>query len=308
MFDMGFLPDIRRILRSLPTNRQTLLFSATMPPDIRSLATEALRNPATIQIGQIAPAETVTHALYPVPLHLKLSLMLDLLPPAGSGSVLIFTGTKHRAKRIGEKLSQLGYRATSLQGNLSQNRRQQALDGFRDGQYQIMVATDIAARGIDISLVKLVINFDMPTTAEAYTHRIGRTGRAERTGEAISLVTHEDESMVRAIERLIGRTIERRTLAGFDYTMPATTPALPVVAHREAHQPLQRHGKRPNQPARNESVQRATNGKPAVAQPEQPGRPAPARPAQAAPRAAQPAAPLPAARATSPDRRNRRSS
>ncbi|HWQ13359.1 MAG TPA: DEAD/DEAH box helicase, partial [Roseiflexaceae bacterium] len=217
MFDMGFLPDVRRILRSVPARRQTLLFSATMPADIRALAHEALRDPVTVQIGQIAPAETVSHALYPVPPHLKTKLLLDWLQRTETRSVLIFTGTKYRAKRLGEKLEQLGYRATSLQGNLSQNRRQAALDGFRDGEYTIMVATDIAARGIDVSRVSHVINYDMPTTAEAYTHRIGRTGRATRTGEAMSFVTGEDEAMVRAIERLIGRRIERRTLEGFDY-------------------------------------------------------------------------------------------
>jgi ATP-dependent RNA helicase RhlE len=221
MFDMGFLPDVRRILRQVPARRQTLLFSATMPDDIRALAHEALRDPVTVQIGQIAPAETVTHALYPVPQHLKTPLLLDWLKRTEPRSVLIFTGTKYRARRLGEKLEQLGYRATSLQGNLSQNRRQAALDGFRDGQYTIMVATDIAARGIDVSRVSHVINYDMPTTAEAYTHRIGRTGRATRTGEAMSFVTGEDDAMVRAVERLIGTRIARRRLEGFDYSLPA---------------------------------------------------------------------------------------
>jgi ATP-dependent RNA helicase RhlE len=221
MFDMGFLPDVRRILRAVPARRQTLLFSATMPEDIRGLAGEALRDPVTVQIGRIEPAKTVSHALYPVAQHLKTALLLELLERAGDGSVLIFTGTKYRAKRIGEKLEQLGMRATSLQGNLSQNRRQAALDGFRDGAYKIMVATDIAARGIDVSRVSLVINYDMPTTAEAYTHRIGRTGRAERSGEAISLVTAEDDAMVREIERMIGTRIERRRQPGFDYDVPA---------------------------------------------------------------------------------------
>jgi ATP-dependent RNA helicase RhlE len=255
MFDMGFLPDVRRILRAVPAKRQTLLFSATMPEDIRSLAGEALRDPITVQIGRIEPAKTVSHALYPVAQHLKTNLLLELLPRAGDGSVLIFTGTKYRAKRIGEKLEQLGLRATSLQGNLSQNRRQAALDGFRDGAFQIMVATDIAARGIDVTRVALVINYDMPTTAEAYTHRIGRTGRAERSGEAISLVTAEDDGMVRAIERMIGTKIERRRHSGFDYDVPA--PRKDVEFARPPREPQRRRepapqqtAQRPAQPAR----------------------------------------------------------
>jgi len=146
MFDMGFLPDIRRILKQLPQQRQTLLFSATMPPEIRGLAADILRNPVTVQVDTVAPAATVTHALYPVPQHLKTGLLMELLQHTDTESVLIFTRTKHRAKRVGEQLEKAGYKAASLQGNLSQNRRQAAMDGFRDGTYQILVATDIAAR------------------------------------------------------------------------------------------------------------------------------------------------------------------
>jgi ATP-dependent RNA helicase RhlE len=218
MFDMGFLPDVRRIVRAVPEQRQTLLFSATMPDDIRRLAGEVLKDPTTVQIGQPAPAETVSHALYPVPQHLKTAFLKALLPTLGAGSVLIFTKTKHRAKRVAEQLCTAGFRATSLQGNLSQNKRQAALDGFRSGEHQIMVATDIAARGIDVLSISHVINYDMPDTPEAYTHRIGRTGRAERTGEAYTLVTSEDDADIRAVERLLSQRIERRTLAGFDYT------------------------------------------------------------------------------------------
>jgi len=217
MFDMGFLPDVRRIVRAVPDRRQTLLFSATMPDDIRSLAAEVLTNPLTVQVGHAAPAETVSHALYPVPQHLKTALLKTLLPTLGQGSVLVFTKTKHRAKRVAEQLVAAGFRATALQGNLSQNKRQAALDGFREGAYQIMVATDIAARGIDVLSISHVINYDMPDTPEAYTHRIGRTGRAERTGEAYTLVTSDDEADVRAVERLLGSRLERRTLSGFDY-------------------------------------------------------------------------------------------
>jgi ATP-dependent RNA helicase RhlE len=221
MFDMGFLPDIRRILKHLPAARQTLLFSATMPDDIRHLAHEVLREPVTVQVDRVAAATTVAHALYPVEQHLKTALLLELLRHTDTESVLIFTRTKHRAKRVGEQLEKAGYRAASLQGNLSQNRRQAALDGFRDGTYQILVATDIAARGIDVSTISHVINYDMPDTVEAYTHRIGRTGRAARTGDAFTLVTREDEPLVRAIERALATRLERRKVTGIDYAAPA---------------------------------------------------------------------------------------
>ncbi len=217
MFDMGFLPDIRRILKHLPKKRQSLLFSATMPAEIRRLAGEILRDPTTVQIGITAPADTVRHALYPVAPHLKTALLIKLLGKTAANSVLVFTRTKHRAKSLGKKLTGAGYRSTSLQGNLSQNRRQAALEGFRNGTFQVLVATDIAARGIDVTRVSHVINYDVPSTPEAYIHRIGRTGRATRSGEAFTLITGEDKNMVRAINRLIGTSIERRTLADFDY-------------------------------------------------------------------------------------------
>ncbi len=221
MFDMGFFPDIRRILKHLPAKRQTLLFSATMPAEIRHLAHEVLHDAVTVQVGTTAPAETVSHALYPVAQHLKTSLLRELLKQTATGSVLIFTRTKHRAKRLGQQLAQYGYRATSLQGNLSQNQRQKALEGFREGTFQVLVATDIAARGIDVSQVSHVINYDMPSTAEAYIHRIGRTGRATRKGEAFSFTTSEDRGMVRAIERLLKSTIAQHTLDNFDYKAAA---------------------------------------------------------------------------------------
>jgi ATP-dependent RNA helicase RhlE len=220
MFDMGFLPDIRRILKHLPTQRQTLLFSATMPDDIRRLANDILVKPVTVQAGSTAPPVTVTHALYPVGQHLKTPLLLELLRHTDTESVLIFTRTKHRAKRLGEQLEKAGYKAASLQGNLSQNRRQAALDGFRDGTFQILVATDIAARGIDVSQISHVVNYDIPDTAEAYIHRIGRTGRAARSGDAFTLITDEDTIMVRTIEKKLASSLERRTVEGFDYTVP----------------------------------------------------------------------------------------
>lgn len=221
MFDMGFFPDIRRILGHLPKKRQTLLFSATMPADIKQLAREILIDPATVQVGATAPPVSVSHALYPVPQHLKTPLLLDLLRQTTAESVLIFTRTKHRAKRVGEQLAKAGYRAASLQGNLSQNRRQAALDGFRDGTFQILVATDIAARGIDVTQVSHVVNYDIPGTAETYIHRIGRTGRAAKTGDAFTLVTTDDNAMIRTIERALKAELERRMLKGFDYDIPA---------------------------------------------------------------------------------------
>lgn len=238
MFDMGFLPDVRKIIKHVPAKRQTLLFSATMPEDIRRLAHEILRTPLTVEVGHAAPANTVSHALYPVDQHLKTALLLELLRNTDTESVLIFTRTKHRAKRLGQQLEKAGYRAASLQGNLSQNRRQEALDGFRNGSYQILVATDIAARGIDVSSISHVINYDMPDTADAYTHRIGRTGRAAKTGDAFTFITYEDEDMVASIERLLREKVERRTLKGFDYKKSA--PARDAEFARPQREPRNR--------------------------------------------------------------------
>jgi ATP-dependent RNA helicase RhlE len=217
MFDMGFLPDIRRIVSHLPVRRQTLFFSATMPDDIRVLANEMLRDPATVQIGLMAPAETVAHAIYPVPDGLKKQLLLALLPELPGGRILVFTRTKHRARSLALDLQHRDYRVAALQGNMAQNRRQEAIAGFRSGKYDILVATDIAARGIDVADISHVVNYDMPDTVDAYTHRIGRTGRAERNGDAFTFVLPEDEPMVRDIEKVLGTPIERRRLAGFDY-------------------------------------------------------------------------------------------
>lgn len=238
MFDMGFLPAIRRLLTHLPKERQTLLFSATMPAEIRHLANEVLKNPQTVQVDTVAPATTVSHALYPVEPHLKTALVIELLKHTDTESVLIFTRTKHRAKRLDEQLSKLGYKAASLQGNLSQNRRQAALDGFRDGSVQILVATDIASRGIDVSNISHVINYDIPATTDAYIHRIGRTGRAARTGDAFTLVAREDMIIVRSIERVLGSTIERRSIEGFDYNVAA--PKKDVEFARPPRPPQQR--------------------------------------------------------------------
>jgi ATP-dependent RNA helicase RhlE len=216
MFDMGFLPSIRKILAALPVQRQTLLFSATMPTEIRSLSTDILRNPVTVEIGDSRPVETVSHAIYPVDATRKTEMLMELLHGVGGGQVLVFTRTKHRAKRVAEQLSKAGLAATSLQGNLSQSQRQTAMDGFRRGSVRVLVATDIASRGIDVSQISHVINYDLPDTAEAYTHRIGRTGRMTNLGTALSLVTQDDLPMLRTIERLLRSTLERRNLAGFE--------------------------------------------------------------------------------------------
>jgi ATP-dependent RNA helicase RhlE len=222
MFDMGFLPDIRSILRCVLQERQTLLFSATMPDDIRRLVHDILHEPVTVQIGRTVPATTVSHALYPVKQHLKTALLMELLRRTEAESVLVFTRTKHRAERVAQQLKRTGYNATSLQGNMSQYGRQAALDGFRAGSFKILVATDIAARGIDVLSISHVINYDMPGSTDAYTHRIGRTGRVDKTGDAFTLVTTEDTAMVQALEQILNTKLERRTLQGFDYTMPAS--------------------------------------------------------------------------------------
>ncbi len=217
MFDMGFLPDIRRLLRALPSERQSLLFSATMPSDVRHLVDETLTNPLTVEVERPVVANTVDHRLYPVPMHLKIDLLEALLKRWDARRVLVFTRTKHRAKRLAEQLDRRGFFTANIQGNLSQNKRQQALEGFKRGDFHVLVATDIAARGIDISMVSHVVNFDVPDTEDAYTHRIGRTGRAEHEGDAVTFVTREDADMIRRIERRLAAPIPREQLEGFAY-------------------------------------------------------------------------------------------
>lgn len=221
MFDMGFLPDIRNILACILHQHQTLLFSATMPAGIRRLIREILHDPVTVQIDRVLPAKTVSHALYPVQQHLKTSLLKEILNNTKTDSVLIFTRTKHRAERVAQQLEKAGYRVTSLQGNLSQDRRQAALAGFRKGSIKILVATDIAARGIDVLSISHVINYDMPESTDDYIHRIGRTGRVDSSGEALTFVTKADAGKIRALEQLLDAPLERMTLQGFDYTRPA---------------------------------------------------------------------------------------
>ena len=233
MLDMGFLPDVKRILSLLPARRQTMLFSATFPPEIEQLAAKTLTHPQRIAIGLHAPVQTVTHALFPVPQHLKTALLLTLLRRTDTESVLIFTRTKHRAEKLARQIGLAGFRATSLHSNRTQGQRQTALNGFKDGRYQIMVATDIAARGLDVENISHVINFDMPDTADAYIHRIGRTGRMERTGDAFTLVTTEDGELVRTLEKIMGKPLPRRTMDDFDYK--AAPPPKPVIPFRKPH-------------------------------------------------------------------------
>jgi ATP-dependent RNA helicase RhlE len=221
MFDMGFLPDIRKIVKCLMKPHQTLLFSATMPEDIRRLVQEVLHDPLTVQIGISAPVESVAHALFPVQPHLKIALLKEILRTTETDSVLVFMRTKHRVERVAQQLSRAGYKVACLQGDMTQYKRQEALDGFRDGSLKILVATDIAARGLDILSISHVINFDMPDTTDAYIHRIGRTGRVNNTGEAFTLVTAEDKQMIKALERIFNKPIEQRKLPGFNYTAEA---------------------------------------------------------------------------------------
>ena len=239
MFDMGFLPDVKRIIKAVPAQRQTMLFSATFPAEVELLAAQSLTDPQRISMGLSRPAHTVTHALYPVPAHLKSALLLKLLKQTATESVLVFTRTKHRAEKLARQIAHAGHRVTSLHSNRTQGQREQALSGFKSGHFRVMVATDIAARGLDVESISHVVNFDMPDTADAYIHRIGRTGRAQRTGDAFTLVTPEDNDLIRTLERIMGKPLERKTLPDFDYSPPA-----PPRSGHERHE-----GNRPPRPA-----------------------------------------------------------
>jgi ATP-dependent RNA helicase RhlE len=255
MLDMGFLPDVKKILQHIPAKRQTMLFSATFPGEIERLASQTLFHPQRIAIGLSRPAQTVSHALYPVPQHLKSALLIALLKKTDTASVLVFTRTKHRAHKLARQIDNAGFRVTSLHSDRTQGQRQAALSGFRSGHFQVMVATDIAARGLDVDSISHVINFDMPDTADAYIHRIGRTGRVERAGDAFTMITPEDREMVRTLEKIVGKPIPKMQLEGFDYSAPPTTPTSPIrpperfkvhnkpadqtSGHHRAHQRLQ---------------------------------------------------------------------
>ena len=218
MLDMGFLPDVRRILRHLPAQRQTLFFSATLPPPIVALSKEMLRDPVRVNIDRVAePAVGITHAVYLARKDVKSDLLLELLNRGSIRSVLVFTRTKHRANRLAKFLQRSGVACERIHGNRSQNQRTEALAGFKSGQFQVLVATDIAARGIDVEALSHVINFDVPDVAESYIHRVGRTARAEMTGDAFTFVSADEEPAFRDIERSLGKRLPRLRLDGFDY-------------------------------------------------------------------------------------------
>jgi ATP-dependent RNA helicase RhlE len=222
MLDMGFLPDIRRIVRSLPQKRQTLLFSATLSKEIEAVTHEFLRAPKLVQIGRRAnPAETVTQLVYEIPKHLKSALLVHLLREPTMDMVLVFSRMKHSADRIARHLEGCGIRTATLHSNRSQNQRLRALKDFKSGVVRVLVATDIAARGIDVDGISHVVNYDFPMHPEDYVHRIGRTGRAHAVGDAISFVTHEDQGELRSLERFIGRGIVRKRAEGFNYSAAA---------------------------------------------------------------------------------------
>ncbi|MGI8819271.1 MAG: DEAD/DEAH box helicase [Chthoniobacterales bacterium] len=222
MLDMGFLPDVRRIVEQVSTDRQTLLFSATLPPEIDRLAAWVLRDPVVVEIGaNRSPAETVTHAVYPVAAEQKFDLLMALLERTTFDSVLIFSRTKHGADKIAVRLKQGKHSVAVLHSNRTQRERVEALEGFKSGKYEIMVATDIAARGIDIAGISHVINYDVPEHSEDYVHRIGRTGRALKVGDAFTLMNGEELGSLQAIERFIGAKIPRLKLEGFPYLYTA---------------------------------------------------------------------------------------
>ncbi len=225
MLDMGFINDVKTIVSLCPKKRQTLFFSATVPPEIDAIARFALTDPVRIAIGRARSVnESVTHAIYPVSQGLKFALLLALLEKTNFNSVLVFTRTKHGADKIALRLKEAGHSVAVLHGNRSQGQRTAALKGFKDGKYEVMVATDIAARGIDVAGVSHVINYDIPMTPDDYVHRIGRTGRAAAVGDAFTLATPQEANDVRQIERFIKATIPQLKLEGFDYKAVPVAP------------------------------------------------------------------------------------
>lgn len=248
MLDMGFLPSIRQIVRALPQKRQTLLFSATLSSEIEGLMHDFLKSPKQVQIGRRSnPAETVTQFVYEVHQHLKPALLVHLLDDPSMNMVLVFSRTKHGADKIARKLETAGIRSATLHANRSQNQRLRALKDFKAGHVRVLVATDIAARGIDVDGISHVVNYDFPMHAEDYVHRIGRTGRAQAVGDAISFVTGEDHGSLRSLEKFIGRGIVRKRAEGFDYNAkPQVTPAKPnaMAPQRHGQQPRQQHPQR----------------------------------------------------------------
>ncbi len=259
MLDMGFLPDIRRILKMLPAKRQTLFFSATMPSEIRQLTREMLKDPVTIQIDrQTTPPAAITQAIYPVAQHLKSALLIKLLENQGLESVICFTRTKHRANRLATTLDKNHISCAPIHGNRSMAQRSSALSGFKAGKFRVLVATDIAARGIDIADVSHVINFDCPHVPEDYVHRIGRTGRASATGDAFTFVAPDEESNLRYIEKTIGKRLPRVTLPDFDYAQKSVESLeIPIeqriaaIRQRKAEERARREKSNPSRPDAN---------------------------------------------------------
>jgi ATP-dependent RNA helicase RhlE len=285
MLDMGFLPEIRRILGYLPARRQTLLFSATMPPPIAALAKEMMRDAVAIQMQRVAaPASGITQAVYPVEQGLKAALLSHLLLHGAMTQALVFTRTKHRANRLAEALVRSGVRAERIHGNRSQAQRTAALAGFKSGAFPVLVATDIAARGIDVDALGHVVNFDVPQAPEDYIHRIGRTGRADAVGEAFTLLSPDEEPLMRDIERAVGKRLPRVTVPDFDYNArPAGKLEIPL-AQRIAEIRARKREERARQAinaARRANAQRT--GSQRSASPANPnGRPAGPRPPSAA--------------------------
>jgi ATP-dependent RNA helicase RhlE len=275
MLDMGFLPEIRKILRYVPAKRQTLFFSATMPPPIAALTGEMLRNPVTIQRErQAAPASGITQAVYPVTQGLKPLLLVALLQRGDVKQALVFTRTKHRANRLADFLVQAGVRAERIHGNRSQAQRTAALEGFKKGAFPVLVATDIAARGIDVDALGHVVNFDVPLVPDDYIHRVGRTGRAEATGDAFTFVSPEEEGNLRDIERAVGRRLPRVTVPDFDYNARPPARLEVPLAQRIAEIRARKRDERARaavNAARRSAHQR---GHSPAAAPQQPGRPA----------------------------------
>ena len=238
MLDMGFIRDVRKIVAALPTKRQTMLFSATISPEVKQISRDMQQSPKTIQIGrQQNPIETVTQHIYPVAKRQKIELLLHMLQTDPMYSVLVFSRTKHGADKIRRKLDRAGIEAIAIHSNRSQSQRQKALDGFRSGKYQVMVATDIAARGIDVQGISHVINFDVPAFPEDYIHRIGRTGRAAATGDAITFVSPEEQEHLRKIEKFIDRRFEQKKCPGFTYSTAEAAPPQPAKPSRPGRRP-----------------------------------------------------------------------
>ena len=271
MLDMGFLPSIRQIVRQMPKQRQTLMFSATLSKEIEALTHEFQHAPKIVQIGRRAnPAETVTQLVYEVPKHLKTALLVHLLKEPNMDMVLIFSRMRHAADRLARQLEQAGIRTATLHSNRSQNQRLRALQDFKSGAVRVLVATDIAARGIDVDGISHVVNYDFPMHVEDYVHRIGRTGRANQIGDAISFVTNEDHGELRALERFIGRGIVRKKAEGFNYTS-AAPPYNPADEERRHPRHQQQRGQRP--PRNDQRGQQNSSRPSSQSRPPQGGRP-----------------------------------